>query len=210
MSEFIKLKGKKKMEKKETDYKKPEYEERILDILDKGSLEKLLQELGATKIKERFKQRRYTYNTVDAEDQSKWIRVRTNGEQTTMCYKEKTSTRIGGTGEIEFPVPDFEQANSFLKHIGLPPKQYQENFRTQYLLDGVEIDIDEWPLIPAYIEIEGKNEQEVIDTINKLGLQNHRRTTKSPEVIYKDYYEIDIMEISDLRFPDSNKEQEQK
>lgn len=97
-------------------------------------------------------------------------------------------------------MPDFEQANTFLECVGIPHKQYQENIRTQYHLDGVEVDIDEWPLIPAYLEVEGQNEQAVRETIKRLGLQNHRITSKSTHDVYQ-MYGIDLAKIKDLRFP---------
>jgi len=175
-----------------------EYEAKVLDI-NKAEIEKLLRALGA-EFNGRFEQKRYTYNTVDAENQSKWIRLRSNGKKSTLCFKSIETDRIDGTKEIEFEVPDFEQADKFLECIGIPHKQYQENTRTQYHLDGVEIDIDEWPLIPIYLEVEGKNEQEVLETIKRLKLDKHRITSKNTNDVYQ-MYGIDLTKIKDLRFP---------
>lgn len=49
-----------------------------------------------------------------------------------------------------------------LKELGYDPKGFQENRRIQYTFNGVEIDIDFWPLIPTYLEIEGNTEEEVL------------------------------------------------
>jgi len=174
-----------------------EYEARVLDI-DKEAVTQKLTKLGA-EFNGRFEQKRYTYH-VNPPTKGKWIRLRDNGEQATLCYKSIISDEIDGTSEIEFPVPNFEETNAFMEHIGMPSKQYQENIRTQYHLDGVEVDIDEWPLIPPYLEVEGKSEQEVYDTIAKLGLQDGKVTSVNTQGIYE-MYGIDLEAIKDLRFP---------
>ena len=127
-----------------------------------------------------------------------------------MCCKLiNDDKKIDGTKEIEFPVPSFEQAHEFLEMIGRPHANYQENIRTQYILTGVEVDIDEWPSIPTYVEIEGKNKQEVLDTIKKLGLENHEITSQNTIEVYK-RYDKNLLKIKNLRFDDDTKEQVQK
>ncbi len=42
------------------------------------------------------------------------------------------------------------------------PRAVQENKRCHYILEDVEIDIDSWPMIPDYIEIEGKMKRRFI------------------------------------------------
>lgn len=64
---------------------------------------------------------------------------------------------LGGTQEHEVVVSDFEKMNDILEKLGYKHRNYQENKRIRYILDEVEIDIDTWPLIPTYAEIEGKN-----------------------------------------------------
>jgi adenylate cyclase class 2 len=41
-----------------------------------------------------------------------------------------------------------------LEKLGYNSKAYQENIRTSYTLNNCEIEIDERPMIPAYLEIE--------------------------------------------------------
>lgn len=42
-------------------------------------------------------------------------------------------------------------------------------------------------IIPEYIEIEGKNEQEVFDTLDKLGISKEKVVTLDVLNIYKKY-----------------------
>ena len=141
-----------------------EYEARILDI-DKDKLIKRLRDLNARFVGE-FDQKRYVYNIIPKADW-KWLRLRTNGKKTTLTYKSVEKNSIDGTKELEIEVDNFENTNSLLELAGIKNKGYQENNRVQYVLDDVEIDIDTWPMIPTYVEIEGKSEESVLNIIKK-------------------------------------------
>lgn len=175
---------------------KTEYEIRILEV-DKEEMIAKLETLGAKRIGE-YNQKRYVYDLKPAEN-GKWIRLRTNGKNTTLTYKDIVSNTIDGTKEIEIEVDDFETTNELLERIGFKNKGYQENTRIQYLLNEVEIDIDLWPMIPPYMEIEGKSEKEVLDTIELMGIDKSKFTTLNCSEIYKSYG-IDIDKIEVLKF----------
>lgn len=173
-----------------------EYEIRVLEI-DKEKLIKKLKELGA-EFKGDNEQKRYVYDIIPKED-GKWIRLRTNGGKTTLTYKNIIKTTIDGTKELEVEVSDFEKTNELLENMGIKSRGYQENKRTQYVLNGVEIDIDSWPMIPTYVEIEGKNEEEVMTTLKLLDLQKDKITTLDVDSVYKKYG-IDLKDIKILKF----------
>ena len=71
--------------------------------------------------------------------------------------------------------------------MGIKSRGYQENKRTQYILNGVEIDIDSWPMIPTYVEIEGKHEEEVMNTLEILELPKDKVTSLDVDSVYKKY-----------------------
>lgn len=173
-----------------------EYEIRVLEI-DKEKLIKKLEELGA-EFKGDNEQKRYVYDIIPKED-GKWIRLRTNGRKTTHTYKNVVKTTIDGTKELEVEVSDFEKTNELLENMGIKSRGYQENKRTQYILNGVEIDIDSWPMIPTYVEIEGKNEEEVMNTLEILELPKDKVTTLDVDSVYKKYG-IDLKVIKVLKF----------
>lgn len=176
---------------------KTEYEVRVLEI-DKDELIRKLESLNATKVGE-FNQKRYVYDTIPKEN-GKWIRLRTNGKETTLTFKDVTSDKIDGTKEVEIEVSDLELTNEFLNKIGFFSKAYQENNRIRYILDDVELDIDSWPLIPTYLEIEGKDENSVLDMIEKLELDKSKVTSLDVQSVYEKFYNIDISKIKNLRF----------
>lgn len=176
---------------------KTEYEIRVLEI-NKEEIIKKLENLGAVK-KGEFEQRRYVYDLKPIE-KGKWIRLRTNGKKTTLTYKDIVSNTIDGTKELEIEVDDFDRTNEFLERIGFASRSYQENLRIQYILNGVEIDIDSWPLIPTYVEIEGSSEKEVIETQNLLNIDTTKLTTLNCDDIYRQIYGIDISKKKELKF----------
>lgn len=178
-----------------------EYECTVLDIDSQDFISKLIS-LGA-KNKGEFFQRRYVYD-FNPVNKNKWIRLRTNGTKTTICIKEiKNRELIGGTSEIEVEVGDFDKANEVLEALGYHHRNYQENVRRSFELNGVCIDIDSWPLIPDYVEIEGSSESEVLDTLKLLGIEEDRITTLDVESIYNDIYGIDLLAIKELKFDEA-------
>ena len=175
-----------------------EYECTLLEVDEKKFIKKL-EKLGAEKKGEYF-QKRYVYD-FNPVNPNKWIRLRTNGNKTTLAIKNIVdNTQIGGTQELEIKVDDFENTNLVLCELGYMHRNYQENKRITYELDGIEIDIDTWPLIPTYVELEGINEEEVKNIIKKLKLDEEKIVNCDVVSIYKDYYDIDILSIKELRF----------
>ena len=174
-----------------------EYEIRILEI-NQDEMIKKLETLGATK-KGEFEQKRYVYDLKPVQN-GKWIRLRTNGKNTTLAYKDIVSDTIDGTKEVEFEVSSIRDAEEFLNKIGFNYRSVQENKRIQYILDGVEIDIDTWPMIPTYMEIEGESEEKVNKMIEKLDVDKSKITALNCDDIYRNIYNIDISGIKELKF----------
>ncbi len=172
-----------------------EFEVRVLEV-DKNEIISKLENLKAIK-KGAYLQRRYVYD-FNPKQNGKWIRLRTNGNKTTLAIKNIVSPLIDGTKEIEIEVSDFDKCNFILNELGYEARSYQENRRITYLLDGVEIDIDMWPYLPTYIEIEGKNEQEVLEITKKLGYSKDEVTTLDVDSIYKKYG-YDLNKIKELK-----------
>ena len=69
-----------------------------------------------------------------------------------------------------------------------------------YTYNNLEIVIDQWPLIPEYMEIEGTSVEEVLNFVKKLNLENCEVTTEDVVSVYKKYG-IDILKIKELKEP---------
>ncbi|MGW6427215.1 class IV adenylate cyclase [Nocardia sp. NPDC055053] len=173
-----------------------EYEAKILDI-DPDTIERHILDKGGRKLGERF-MRRYVYDIAPGVD-SKWIRLRDNGNRTTLAVKEITSDAIDGTHEVEVGVDDFAATNALLEMLGFSAKSYQETKRVSFTLDGAELELDTWPRIPPYLEIEAATKAGVIRVAELLGYTEADLTGENTIRIYA-RHGIDLNTIGELRF----------
>ena len=173
-----------------------EYEVKVLD-LDVESIRSKLKELGAQFVGSKMS-RRYVYDFSPVKANS-WVRLRDEGGVSTLCIKEILDDSIEGTKELETVVSDFDATHSILEKLGYSARAYQENKRESWALDGVRIEIDFWPMIPAYLEIEADSKQEVDFMIEKLGVSDLELTSENTNKVYA-RYGINLHEITDLRF----------
>jgi adenylate cyclase class 2 len=161
---------------------KTEFEIKVLDI-DTKDIEGKLRQAGFTQQPPKAF-RRYVYNASKPGD---WIRLRTDGTKITLTFKSFVENAIDGFRELEFEVSDFDATNELLEAVGFKATAYQENRRSLYVLDDIEISVDEWPHIPAYLEIEAKEKATVETWLKKLGLTNADTTSETTAEVYKRY-----------------------
>ena len=174
-----------------------EYEVRVLEI-NQEELEKKLLNLGAKKVADFYYKRR-VYDFIP-HTHNKWIRLRTDGTKTTLTIKNIIENTVDGTREMEVEVSDFDETNLILNELGYYSRSYQENKRIRYVLNGVELDIDTWPYIPTYLEIEGQDTNEVQQMIKLLGLDELKISTLGIEDLYYEIYKIDSHKMSIIKF----------
>lgn len=103
----------------------------------------------------------------------KWVRLRTSNQKTTLTVKHilapKEKSLLQQLEETEMEVPSIEEANNFLNAIGFSHKCYLEKKRKTYEFKNHLIEIDTWPKIPTYFELEGKDEEDIENVLNLLG-----------------------------------------
>jgi len=144
--------------------------ENILSILNKKELKEFLSK----------------YHNND----NKWIRVRKTNENVTICVKHILKPNESGIQQMlenEVKVDNVEEANSLLEALGFSYKSYQEKRRISYLLDEFEIDIDTWPGIPTFFEVEGNSKEEIEELLNKLGYTFSDTVSCTADEIYRKY-----------------------
>lgn len=132
----------------------------------------------------------------------KWIRLRETNSKVTIAVKHilaSTDSKLQQMLETEIEVPNIKSANDLLEALGFSYKSYQEKHRTTYNLDGYDIDIDTWPGIPTYFEIEGNSEEELEKILNKLGYSMKDTVSCTADEIYK-MYGKSMFEIRELKF----------
>jgi adenylate cyclase class 2 len=173
-----------------------EFEAKVLEVEPDEMAETILR-AGGRRVGDAL-MRRYVYD-IQAGDQSKWIRLRDTGTAVTLTVKEIAHDAIDGTTETEVVVGDFDTTNELLGRIGFAAKSYQENRRVSFELAGARLEIDWWPLIPPYLEIEGDSREHVVEVGKQLGVSEGRLTGENTTKVYA-RYGIDLNRIRDLRF----------
>jgi adenylate cyclase, class 2 len=134
-----------------------------------------------------------------------WVRVRDEGDKITCTFKHIASDGKDTTHEIEFEVSSYENAVKLFEAIGLQKHSEQETKRETWHLGEVEVELDEWPWLPPYIEIEGPSEPAIQEAAEKLGFDWTKALRGSSDRVYRTYYpkmdvEESVADIADLTF----------
>lgn len=174
---------------------------------DHNTLRLKLKQVGAELIQPRRLMRRKNYDFANMRLGKKhrgWVRLRDEGDKTTLSYKQLNDS-LHGTQEVNLTVESFDKSDALLAAIGLGVKQSQETKRESWKLGKVEIELDEWPWIKPFAEIEGPDETTVRQVAAKLGLDWPSALHGSVEVAYQAEYDItddDIYAVADMKFDD--------
>jgi adenylate cyclase class 2 len=172
-----------------------EFEGRVLDV-DAAAVRAAIEVAGGRLVGE-FRQRRYVYDVPGTE--RRWIRLRSDGTACSLAVKEIVAETVDGTRELEVAVDDFDRCAELLELMGFVATAYQENHRTRFVLGDVTLDLDQWPGIPLYLEIEGPEAASVTAVLARLGLPESALTFANVADIYA-AHGIDINAIPRLTF----------
>src|SRR6478609_5230234 len=147
-----------------------EIEVRFLEI-DEAALKQDLKDLGAKDFGEDLFEEVITYKNQEWLDyKRKFVKIRKTKDNVFLTYKHQEFDTVDGTEEIEIKVDDFEKTIKFLERVEMGFfMRRQQKKRHTFKLDGVTIDIDTWPKIPTYVELEGNSEQDLKAVAAKLG-----------------------------------------
>lgn len=114
-----------------------EFETKVI-MIEKQEIENKLIKIGAKKVGEYFF-KRYTYGiTDDNNEELEWIRLRTNGEESTLTYKKKNGIKIDETTEIETRVLDFNKMKNILDKCNFTDRFYQQFQKIKYFSKFLE------------------------------------------------------------------------
>jgi len=181
-----------------------EFEIKFLEV-DVPELEKKLLKIGAKKVGE------YDYSRVlmdypdgHMKDVHSWIRLRTDGKEATLTYKQRLGVKSDdssdeGMKEIEVVVENFEKAFEILKAVGLIVIREEKNKRLRYAKGDTVFDIDFWPFIPPYIEIESNSLEKAKEMALELGFNPESGIIGTAGMVYKKYG-FDKDEYSSITF----------
>lgn len=166
--------------------------DRLKDILSKAEVVRLVKQFGI--------------------NPNKWVRLRETNGKTTITIKhilneelqKEYGTKMQPVLETEMEVPSIESGNAILEQLGFSFRNYQEKKRITYVIDNTEVDIDSWPLIPPYLEVEGESDEQIDSIVRKLELSDKEIVSCNTAEIYKKYG-LDIYQYRELRFNEKEK-----
>ncbi|WP_194838807.1 class IV adenylate cyclase [Nocardia sp. XZ_19_369] len=184
---------------------KHEYEAKFLAV-DVEAVRERLAALGATLAFPRTLLTRKIFEH-EALARGAWVRLRNEGIRSTLTLKQVTdASTIDGTTEIETTVGDLSAMAEILTRLGLREVRYQENYREEWQLGDTVFDLDTWPDLPTFLEIEGPDEASVRKASASLELDYATARFGSVDEIYKIEVGRDILVEPTLLFADSTKD----
>lgn len=174
-------------------------------IGDTRPVEEKLRSAGA-KLIESGLERNIRYGNDFLRKSKDLLRLRSYGGSAVVTHKRKLASvkEYKVREETEITVSSFESARKILEAIGFEKAWIYEKKRQVWVLDGVEVLIDELPLIGNFVEIEGSNE-EIERTAGKLGFDMKGARTTSYTEEYTEWRKANHLPKEDLVFPENKK-----
>lgn len=168
-----------------------EHEIKVLNVDVKGLQEKL-ETLGAKQV---FNSERtityFDYPTSQFKTDKVDFKL-TEEDSIKLSY---TSHTENGKETIKLRVSRKQEAVDLLAKLNLFPITEVVSHRTSYEWEGVDFDIDEFPQIPPFLEIDLEDSKENINSIlEKLDLSENQKGEFSTPEIYK-LYNLDYFDI---------------
>lgn len=167
-----------------------EYEATFPNIV-KDVVRAKLQEVGAELVRPEYTQKRKVFHLPKGQEiPGSWLRVRDEGDKITLTLKVVNGDKIENQKEINVVVEDFNSACELLNTLGCQEKAYQLSKRELWILDGVEVTLDEWPYLEPFVEVEGKSEETVKQVSEKLGFDYTNALFCVVDTLYAQKYKI--------------------
>lgn len=173
-----------------------EIETRFLEI-NKDELVKKLVSLGAID-KGEEKLEEIIFHAADKSwiGKRKFVRIRKSKDKIKLTYKENIEQTVNSAREIELEILDLEKCSKFLEKVGLKEMRRLEKYRHTFELGDATIDIDTWPEIPTYMEIEGPSIESLKNFCNKIGFDWEKRFEGDAREVFKHYgYDLDKIDV---------------
>lgn len=175
-----------------------EIETKVLGI-DVANIFKEMAQLGAEKISEtRLAVSWYRIKSVKEGEDSWFLRIRSNSEGVHEVTWKAKSDILGTTRkhkEINFKIAEPEKLADLFLELGLEKYAYQEKDRTTFIYHDWQFDLDQYPKMPAFLEIEGKSESHVKEAMKLLGISKNKTWAKGERLLIQEIYGLDWYEM---------------
>lgn len=183
------------------NYEHLEIEVRFLEI-NQDEISGKLKQLGAEDLGEGLIEEIIFYDKKLEwqKGNRKLVRIRKTKSGVYLTYKHQEFDTATGTEEIELKIDDSTKAEVFLERLGLVAFRHQQKKRHSFKLGNVIIDIDTWPRIPTYLELEGPSEGALKEVAGKLELDWSKAVFENPRIVIEKYYHIPVKDMRYFTF----------
>lgn len=177
-----------------------ELELKFLEV-DKAAIVKKLEAVGARLLVDGVLRTVY-FDTPDGKIKkaNRLLRLRTFGDKFELCWKDNMRIEDGCKvyDETETYVSDFDATVKILENLGFVQAISFGKKRTEYILDdGTKFEIDEFPGVPVFVEVEAVSSKRIEEIAEKFDLNKYERTYLTGQELLKQKYKI---ELNGLRF----------
>jgi adenylate cyclase class 2 len=171
-------------------------------LSDLSALERKLVEMGAKREQPRTHEINLRFDTPDQSLSSRFHVLRLRQDtRARLTYKGPSDPEreVSARKELEVEISDLGTAQAILESLGFEVLVMYEKYRAAYLLDEVEISLDEMPY-GTFCEIEGPDTESIHRIAEKLGLDWEARSKLSYLALFSIVKENLNLEIHNLDF----------
>ena len=171
-----------------------EIETKVLDI-DRAAVEAKLGELQAAFLGQVRLSVDWFRPVGVREGEDEWfLRIRSDSKgnhEATWKAKSDISGTTRRHKEINIRLDEADKLADLFLEIGLENYAHQEKDRLSWTYKDWRFDMDMYPGMPAFLEIEGTSEEHVNEAIALLGLQGLRTWAQGERTLVQDVYTLD-------------------
>lgn len=165
-----------------------EIEVKILEI-NVEEIEEKLKEMGAEEVFDgELVNAYFDFSDRRLEKEGKVLRLRKKDDKVILTYKKYiTREEAKIMDEKELLVEDFETMKEIFKGLGLLPLHEFSKHRTTYKLNQTNFEIDKYPGIPPFLEIEAPGVGKLNEFISELGFSKGQANSWSIKEVLEHY-----------------------
>lgn len=128
-----------------------------------------------------------------------YLRIRKFGDDYSEISWKSLPVFVGNTRqseEVTVEVKNSNVAKDLLKGLNFENYAHQEKIRNSFVLEDWIFDLDQYPGMPPYLEIEGKDHIHVDKAVKMLGLENHIQISEGEKKLIEEKYGLNWRNMS--------------
>ncbi|MDP2630719.1 MAG: class IV adenylate cyclase [Candidatus Uhrbacteria bacterium] len=165
---------------------KQEIEIKILNI-DAKKLSMNIKNLGGKKILEPTLLSELYFESPIRNPRYSSFRLRSEGKQTLLTLKmKKDDPHFEIRDEYQVEVQSFEMTKQILELAGFKVFRQREKIRESYMVETVRVEIDTYPHMKPYAEIEAASKKDALKFLKQIGFELEYASKKTATEIIRD------------------------